>query len=195
MFADDSTCFEITDDYADAFKKVNLILSQLKTWADRNGFQIHTDIGKTEIMFIAKSPFVGPLPAFNLGTHFINVTSNVKCLGLTIDNKLTWKAHTSKICKNFNTKLKSLYKMRFLNQINLKEIYFKGILPSILYCIAVWGGCSNVEMQKINRIHIKAARFIQRIKKSVPDHDILDNVNWRSSQNLKKQSPNRKTTV
>jgi len=108
------------------------------------------------------------------------VTSNVKCLGLTIDNKLTWKAHTSKICKNFNTKLKSLYKMRFLNQINLKEIYFKGILPSILYCIAVWGGCSNVEMQKINRIHIKAARFIQRIKKSVPDHDILDNVNWRS---------------
>jgi len=58
MFADDSTCFEITDNYTDAFQKVNLILSQLKTWADRNDFQIHTDIGKTEIMFIAKSPFV-----------------------------------------------------------------------------------------------------------------------------------------
>jgi len=35
-------------------------------------------------------------------------------------------------------------------------------------------------LKKIYRTHIKAARFIQQIKKSVPDQDILDSVNWRS---------------
>ena len=31
-----------------------------------------------------------------------------------------------------------------------------------------------------NTIHIKAARFIQRIKKSVPDHEVLQTANWHS---------------
>ena len=180
MFADDSTCFEICNDYAEAFRKANLILNQLKAWADRNGFRIHIDIGKTEIMFIAKNPFTGPLPSFNLGTHFINVTNKVKCLGLIIDNKLKWKDQTNNICKNFNIKLKNLHKMRFLDQKRIKDIYFKGILPSILYCIAIWGGCLKSDMEKINAVHVKAARFIQRIKKSVPDNKILEHANWRS---------------
>ena len=180
MFADDSTCHEICDNYADAFHKAEKILNQLKSWADKNGFQIHTDIGKTEIMFIAKNQFIGPLPAFSLGSNLINVTNSVKCLGLTIDNKLSWKPQTSKICKNFNTKLKNLYRMRYLDQSHIKEIYFKGILPSVLYCLAIWSGCLSSEMEKINNTHIKAARFIQRIKKSVPDHDVLQKANWRS---------------
>ena len=64
--------------------------------------------------------------------------------------------------------------MRFLKQVDLEKIYFKGILPSVLYCITIWGNCSNSLMQEVNNIHIKAARFIFRIKKTVSDQEILD---------------------
>ena len=70
--------------------------------------------------------------------------------------------------------------MRFLNQQYLKDIYFKGIIPSVLYCIAIWGSCTKSIMFKINNIHLKAARFIQRVKKTVPDSDVLQAANWHS---------------
>jgi len=34
--------------------------------------------------------------------------------------------------------LKKLNQMRFLNSENIREIYFKGILPLLLYPIPVW---------------------------------------------------------
>ena len=90
------------------------------------------------------------------------------------------KPQITTLCKNFKTKLKKLYHIRFLNQNYLYEIYFKGILPSILYCIAIWGGCTKTQIDKINTIHIKAARFIKRIKKSIPDTQVLEKANWHS---------------
>ena len=39
-------------------------------YANKNGFQIHTDIGKTEIMFIFNKSFIGPLPAFCFLSEF-----------------------------------------------------------------------------------------------------------------------------
>lgn len=52
-------------------------------------------------------------------------------------------------------------------------MYFKGILPSVLYCLAIWGGCHSSEMESIYDNHIETAKFIQRIKKSIPDHEVL----------------------
>ena len=37
---------------------------------------------------------------------------------------------------------------------------FQSIIPSVLYCIAIWGSCTKSIMFKINNIHLKAARFI-----------------------------------
>ena len=180
MFADDTTCHSICDDFAEAFAKISNILKQLESWANINGFSIHTDIGKTEIMFISRTSFIGPIPSFCLNAKEINVTNSVKCLGITIDNKLSWGLHVNKLCRDFKIKLKNLYKMRYLDQLHLKEIYFKAILPPIFYCMAIWSGCSNSLLNNVNSIHIKAARFIQRIKKGIPDSEVLLHANWHS---------------
>ena len=180
LFADDSTAFEICDNHPDAFTAAQDLFDDVDSYSGRNGFQVHTDRGKTEIMFISKKPFIGPLPDFKLVTKSVSVAPTVKCLGLLIDNKLSWDPHCTKIIKDFKIKLKNLYKMRFLNQKHLRDVYFKGIIPSVLYCIAIWGSCTKVNMDKINSIHLKAARFIERLKKSVPDCDVLYLAKWKS---------------
>ena len=179
MFADDSTSDCITDTYEEAFKRVQEILNQLHNWASKNGFSIHTTIGKTEVMFISRKKFIGPLPRFQLNEQDINVTESVKCLGITIDNKLSWSNHVSNIMKNYRSKVKKLHQMRFLNAENLREIYFKGILPTVLYAIPIWGSCSTSLINKVNEIHIKAARFICKIKKSTPDSLVIEQAHWQ----------------
>ena len=180
MFADDTSSYCICNSLPEAYDSVKKILVQVERWSNLNGFSIHTDKGKTEIMFLSRKPFIGPLPNFTLYSKSIHVTETVKCLGLTIDNKLSWSTHVSKLTKNFQSKIKKLYQMRFLQQASLNEIYFKGILPSILYAIPVWGNCSPSLMSEINSIHMKAARFICKIKNTVPQHQVLEQSQWRS---------------
>jgi len=104
----------------------------------------------------------------------------VKCLGVHIDNNLDWSVHAKKVIKSFRTKLIKLFSMRFLHPPELSEIYFKGILPSVLYSIAIWGSCSNSIISTLNGLNIKAARFINRIKKTVPNENVLDHSRWKS---------------
>ena len=131
-------------------------------------------------MFLSRKAFIGPLPNFQIERKSIEVTNNHKCLGLSIDSSLSWQLHTRKLSKDFNVKVKKLFLMRFMNQHNLSNIYFKGILPSVLYCIGIWGNCEPSLLKDIENIHIKAARFICKIKKTVPDTEVIKLCKWKS---------------
>ena len=83
------------------------------------------------LMFISRTPFIGPIPSFCLNSKQINVTNSVKCIGRTIDNKLSWGLHVNKLCRDFKIKLKNLYKKRYLDQLHLKRSILKlFFLPS-----------------------------------------------------------------
>ena len=42
----------------------------------------------------------------------------------------------------------------------LGEIYFKTVVPGVIYCIPVWGGCTAPLFNKLGEIHTKEARLI-----------------------------------
>ena len=75
--------------------------------------------------------------------------------------------------------------MRSMSTETLKTIYFQGILPSVLYGILIWG-CSN--LSNINTIHIRAARFIMKIKKNTSDAEVLRIANWKPMEFYYKKS-------
>ena len=59
-------------------------------------------------------------------------------------------------------------------------LYFKGILPSALYGIAVWGSCAPETLQNLENVHIRAARLIHKIHPSISKSDVLQIANWKS---------------
>ena len=161
-------------------------IDSLDKYATKNSLTIHPD--KCEILIISKSKFVGPLPKIELKGNRVKIVQSSKCLGLTIDENLTWNTHTRNITKSFSCKVKKMYQMRQMPKSTLSTIYFQGILPSTLYGILIWGNCSCALMSNIERIHIRAARFIHRVKKATPDIHVLQNVGWKPILHYYKRS-------
>ena len=126
---------------------------------------------KSEVMFISKTPFIGPIRLITIDNKPINCVSSSSCLGVKLDNKLNWSPHIKMVTTNFNTKISKLKQMKTFNRPTLSSIYFKGILPSVTYCISLWG--SSNSLADLKDSHIRAARLIHNITIPTPKHEVL----------------------
>ena len=177
LFADDTTIYYIAREIEEIVDSLNLILTDFKVWCDRNRLTVHT--GKTEAMLISNHSFVGPLRPLMFGNSHINFTTKSTCLGVVIDHKLNWKAQVKTLHSRFVGKLKFLKSMKGLPTNVLEEIYYKGIVPSITYCISVWGSCSLATFNDLEQLHTKAAKLIHKLPSETPDADVLQIVKWK----------------
>lgn len=178
LFADDTSGYVIGDTVDEVLIETKSSLEDYERYSSKNSLTLHPD--KCEVMILSKSKFIGPMPKLEVKGKEVKIVKSSKCLGLTIDNNLSWDLHVSHVCRSFRAKIKKLYHMRKMSKNILHTIYFQGILPSVLYCIIIWGNCSNYLMESIERIHIQAARFINRVKKNVTDNYVLQNCNWKT---------------
>ena len=138
------------------------------------------DPKKCKIIILSKQKFIGPLPCVKINDNNIDIVEKTKCLGVIIDNRLTWNAHATHVCKAFSIKVKKLYKMNSLDKSTLRTIYNTGILPSVLYGILVWGNATDHLIDEIEKVHIKVARFVEKIKKATSDDEVLNAAKWKN---------------
>ena len=136
---------------------------------------------KTEVMVIKAATFVGPLRPVLFGEKQLRVVTTAKCLGVTIDNNMTWKNQITKVSNQYNAKLSHLRRIRYLPRHILETIYYKCIISTVTYCIAVWGTCTPVMFQELEKKHIRAAKLIYNIHNTeLSAEQVLQQVNWRS---------------
>ena len=135
MFADDTTNFTIGENIDNVILTLQSILDQVYTWCQSNRLIAHES--KSEALIISSQNFIGPLPCLTYGNSTIEYKLSSKCLGLTIDNKLSWQEHTKNVCKSFNNKVAILKRIKFLPKPILEPIYYKKIILSVLYGIVV----------------------------------------------------------
>ena len=83
------------------------------------------------------------------------------------DSKLTWNTHTWKLAKAFSGKVKKLNDMRYFSKQTLETVYFKGILPSVLYGIPLWGKCASQQINSIEKVHLRAKKNYVMINKYI----------------------------
>ena len=177
MFADDTTIYYIGKEIEEIVDILNLILKDFEVWCSKNRLTVHT--GKTEAMIISARPFTGPMKPIIFGNSYIQFTTKTTCLGEVVDNKLSWRPHIDSLHKKYGGKLKFLKHMKGLPTSVLEEVYYKGIVPSVTYCIAVWGTCSISIFNDLEQLHIKAAKLIYKIPSVTPDLDVLRIENWK----------------
>ena len=106
MFADDSIAYYIGNSVDELTLVLQEIINDMNAWSRGNSLTIHP--GKTELIVITRSGFIGPLPNVIMDGHTINFVSKSTCLGMEVDNQLKWPAHIKTTYKKFSHKLKQL---------------------------------------------------------------------------------------
>ncbi|RMX45848.1 hypothetical protein pdam_00025091 [Pocillopora damicornis] len=98
---------------------------------------------------------------------------------MTVDHKLSWVPHTLELKKSFVNKLCLLKKLRFLPRITLQDFYLRVIFPSVNYGLILWGACcSSDNLEFLERLHCRAARFIFNLPKDMASHGVLERAEW-----------------
>ena len=112
-------------------------------------------------MLLYRLVFIGPIQALTINSVIINVINSIRCLGVVIDNKLSWIPHLKETIKSFARKLNLLKSLEFLPTNCLEQFYIKVILPSITYGVLVWGNCNKTLFRRF-KMHAIAAKMIYK---------------------------------
>ena len=158
LFADDSNIFFSHDNVNQLIRIVNSELIHVTDWIKAN--KLSLNLQKTNYMLFSNK--INSLPD-NLifdNTVLENV-SVTKFLGVTIDNKLSWKPHIDNICKTISRNIGIINKLKFfLPSRTLLTLYHTLILPYINYGILAWGCAIQTQLHRILLLQKKALRII-----------------------------------
>ena len=141
LFADDTNLFVEGDNTTEVINKTNLILSKIKKYLEAN--YLHINISKSKFIH-----FVSPRSNAKLNSSFsikfnnnsLNQVSEIKFLGVIIDEKLKWKKHISTLTSKISRITGSLHSIKRIIPTSMKTSVYNALVNSHLtYAISVWG--------------------------------------------------------
>ena len=101
LFADDTNIYCDSDNLQLLTKKINRELKKVKLWLDSN--KLALNIEKTNfVLFHSSRRKLSEFTNLKIGKQFIQRTKYVKFLGVLMDEHLTWKYHTTELCKKLS---------------------------------------------------------------------------------------------
>ena len=158
LFADDSNVFL---SHHDPHTLVNILVSELEkllSWIRAN--KLSLNLQKTKCMIFSNS--LDKLPTnITLDGTVLEIVSSTKFLGLTIDNKLSWKPHIDSVCRTISRNIGIINKVKYCFPTDtLLMLYSSLILPYLNYGIIVWGHTHTTFLDKILLLQKKALRII-----------------------------------
>ena len=138
---------------------------------------------KTEYMLIGSRQRLASLrDNLNLSINGISLrqTESLKCLGLTVDNNLTWKKHIENITKKIKTNLAVMRKAKpYLNKQLLTNIYHAIVEPHFNYCCTVWDSIDKTLADKLQKLQNRAGRIITSAPyRTVPTAVVFSDLKW-----------------
>ena len=97
----------------------------------------------------------------NLNNIELNSINKDKILGVTVVNNLSRSGHKDQLCKKISSNLWLLTRIKeYLNVEQRTQFYKTYIQPHIDYCNLVWGGTSQMNLERIFRLQKHACKII-----------------------------------
>ena len=114
----------------------NQELHRLYQWCLCNRLTINTD--KTHYMLFTTKSKIN-LPKLHINNEEISKTNQIKFLGITYDDSLTFKHHINDLTLKISRHIALLYQMKDLTTYDvLKSVYYAHIYPLLTYCNPIW---------------------------------------------------------
>ena len=120
MFADDTEYYYIGNSVDEITLIIQKSLNEINEWCMKNFLSIHPD--KMEVMIISSRNIVGPFEPIRLEDHIVKFVTESECLGMTVDNRLSWCSQVKNASSNLNKKVKQLKRKSLPSKV-LESIY------------------------------------------------------------------------
>ena len=131
MYADDTNLTFASKDPNELFSSLTHDLGNLKQWFDSN--RLSLNVLKTKCLFTGtrqKISLLASEPHICLDGHLIERVNSYKCLGVHVDEILSWEAHISEVIGKVAKILAALRRLRpICHQSTLLTIYKSLVLP------------------------------------------------------------------
>ena len=158
-FADDTCLLNIQSSIKQINRTLNKDSKQLAFWLNAN--KIPLNVENTEvILFIPKSKQLNTDLKLKLSRKRLYTTTQVRYLGILIDDKLNWNAHTNNIVSKLMRGNSILSKLRYyVNKEILRTIY-SAILHSYLTYVTTVCGQTRIPQKRITVFKKKALNIM-----------------------------------
>ena len=140
MYADDTQMSSSSNDANELVVKLNSDLAHICNWLKENRLQMHSS--KCKMMFIGSlynlNNVICGEPVVANGKP-ISRTNTQVCLGVKLDENLSWASHIDMICKKASSGIGAIKRIKpFVPVHTLKSIYKSLVQPYFDYCSPLW---------------------------------------------------------
>ena len=180
-FADDTTMSRSGTCIKKVTEELNEDAKEAVNWCARNKMSIN--IPKTKAMFITtvhkQSLIQENPPELKINSTNLEISSNEKLLGVSIDHTLNWAVQVEATIKKCNSLLFLLGRIKTFLDIPTRKLYFNAyILPHLDYCSTIWGNCGNELLDKLIKFQKRAARLILDKDLTTPSSELFQQLGW-----------------
>ena len=162
LFADDAVFYVTATTLVSCIEKMTTLINELSEWLRSN--KLIPNVNKTKLMMFTPRP-VDDLPDIFFDGKKLEWVSDIKYLGMTIDNKLNFTLHTQEVYRKLSKYQGIFYSLSsLLPQSTLLSMYYSLVYPVIIQNVIVWGGVPVANLRNINVTINKILRFILKVE-------------------------------
>ena len=112
-----------------------------------------------------------------------------KYLGVTISDDLKWESHINNICGKANKTLGFLRRILNIGSTSVKERVYKSLVrPSLEYACSVWDPHLNSDINKIEMVQQRAARYVTNRQHNTSSVGDMLHLEWRSLEDRRRDA-------
>ena len=191
MYADDTNLTFTGCNIHELQEQMSVVIQCLKNWLIAN--KLTLNVIKTEFMLVGSRQRIATMTE-NMNTFLNGISLNrvncSKCLGVEIDEFLTWDTHIASVSKKVSSGISIMRKIKpFIPISSLLKIYQSIVEPYFDYCSIVWNGIGDNLADKPQILQNRAARVITGADYLTPTKELLNKLGW---SNLKERRNKQK---
>ena len=182
LYADDSQKYTVFDlkDYNITVLKLNALITDMRQWFYDN--RLKCNDSKTEVLVMSSkhTPLSWQnMPPLSIGNCNIVPSSNIRNLGVTMDEHLTLFTHVNSIVRSAFLKIREIsYYRRFLTLDSTKTLMHAYVTSRVDYCNSLLFGLPNNLIRKLQSVLNTAARVVTMTRKYDSITPVLYGLHW-----------------
>ena len=189
QYADNTTLSLVSSDASRLEEGLVDDLEGVARWVEANKLQLN--VKKTKLLLLSRKRRARELEnvEVQIDGQKIERSKTVKCLGVLLDDGLTWKDQVQSVRKRCFVGLAELRRLKdVLPPDTKKKIYNATVLPHLDYCSVVWQECTQDMRKRLERVQNYGMRIILSQPPRTPSKGLRQNMNWMTLEKRREMS-------